>query len=38
MFDSDLKASDAVLLEAWRQRGLAERLQEIFASAWAYWL
>jgi cardiolipin synthase len=38
MFDSDLKASDAVLLQAWRQRGLAERLQEIFASAWAYWL
>lgn len=38
MFERDLAASDAITLEAWRQRPLDQRAKELFARAWAYWL
>jgi cardiolipin synthase len=38
MFDRDLAASDAVLLEQWRRRGLDWRAKEWFARIWEYWL
>lgn len=38
MFDKDLAASDTVTLAQWRQRPLHQRLQEVFARLWAYWL
>jgi cardiolipin synthase A/B len=38
MFDKDLAASDAVTLEQWERRPLDERVKELFARAWEYWL
>ena len=38
MFDKDLAASDAILLEQWRRRGLDWRVKEWFARVWEYWL
>jgi len=38
MFDKDLAASDAIVLETWQRRGLDLRIKELFARAWEYWL
>jgi cardiolipin synthase A/B len=38
MFDSDLAASDEVLLAQWQRRTLDLRLKELFARIWEYWL
>jgi cardiolipin synthase len=38
MFERDLAASDAIVLEEWRRRSLDLRLKEAFARAWQYWL
>jgi cardiolipin synthase A/B len=38
MFDRDLAAATPVTLEQWAHRGLATRLQELWARAWEYWL
>jgi cardiolipin synthase A/B len=38
MFAADVAASDAMTLAAWEQRPLADRVREIAARAWAYWL
>ena len=38
MFERDLSASDAILLEQWQQRSLLLRLKENFARLWEYWL
>jgi cardiolipin synthase A/B len=38
MFQRDLAESDAIVLEQWQRRTLDLRLQEVFASAWEYWL
>ncbi len=38
MFDRDLAESEAITLEAWRQRGLDSRVIGLFAEAWEYWL
>jgi cardiolipin synthase len=38
MFDKDLAESDAITLVQWRQRPWQQRLQEVFARLWAYWL
>jgi cardiolipin synthase len=38
MFQADLKASVPVDPDAWRKRGMAERLQEVLARMWEYWL
>ena len=38
MFERDLSASDAILLEQWQQRSLVLRLKENFARLWEYWL
>lgn len=38
MFDKDLAASDAIMLEQWQRRALDLRLTEWFARVWEYWL
>jgi cardiolipin synthase A/B len=38
LFDKDLAESDAITLDAWRQRGIDLRIKERFAQAWEYWL
>ncbi|VVM08300.1 putative cardiolipin synthase YwiE [Methylacidimicrobium tartarophylax] len=38
MFDKDLAASNAITLAQWEHRPLSERIREIFARAWEYWL
>jgi len=38
MFDSDRRASDPVLLPAWRERPWLSRMKEFFARLWEYWL
>ena len=38
MFEADLAASVPITLEAWRERGLSERMKEAFARLWRYWL
>ena len=38
MFDKDLAASDAILLEQWERRPLDLRLKEVFARIWEHWL
>ncbi|MGE0357525.1 MAG: cardiolipin synthase [Burkholderiales bacterium] len=38
MFEADLAASDPISLEEWERRSLGERLKEIAAQAWKYWL
>jgi len=38
MFDKDLAASEAITAESWKRRGLDDRLKEMTARIWAYWL
>jgi cardiolipin synthase len=38
MFDADIAVSDAITLEKWERRPLADHLREMSARAWAYWL
>jgi cardiolipin synthase len=38
VFDKDLANSDAITVEAWKNRPLVERLKERAARAWAYFL
>jgi cardiolipin synthase A/B len=38
MFESDLLESDEITLEQWQQRALNERVKEVFARMWEYWL
>ncbi|WP_082679755.1 phospholipase D-like domain-containing protein [Paucibacter sp. KCTC 42545] len=38
LFERDLSASTQISWAMWQQRPLSDRLQEWFASAWAYWL
>jgi len=38
MFDADLAASDPITLEKWERRSLGDRLKEMAALAWKYWL
>ena len=37
-FQADLAQSEPVTLEKWSHRGLTQRLQEITAGMWEYWL
>ncbi len=37
-FQADLAQSDQLTLEKWSRRGLKDRLQEIAAGMWEYWL
>ena len=37
-FERDLAVSDAITLEAWRQRPLGVKVKEAFARLWEYWL
>jgi cardiolipin synthase len=38
MFAQDLAASDLLTLEKWRGRPLSDRVKEVAARVWAYWL
>jgi cardiolipin synthase len=38
MFDADLAASEPITLEQWKQRPLGDRVKEIAARVWEYWL
>ena len=38
MFDADLAASEAITLEKWAQRPLGDRVKELAARVWEYWL
>jgi cardiolipin synthase len=38
MFDADIGASNAITLESWAGRPIADHLRELSARAWAYWL
>lgn len=38
MFEQDLAESDLITLEQWRRRSLSERLKEMAARLWSYWL
>ena len=38
MFDADLAASEPITLEKWAQRPLGDRVKEISARVWEYWL
>jgi cardiolipin synthase len=38
MFDADIAVSDAITLEKWDRRPLADHAREMSARAWAYWL
>lgn len=38
MFDQDLAESDRVTLAQWERRTIDERLKELFARVWEYWL
>lgn len=38
MFDADLAASDLITPEEWDRRALDERLEEVAACMWEYWL
>jgi cardiolipin synthase len=38
MFDADLTASDPITLEQWKRRPLGDRVKEIAARLWEYWL
>jgi cardiolipin synthase len=38
MFNKDLAASDAVILEQWERRTLDQRIKEFVAQLWEYWL
>jgi len=38
MFERDLDDSEAISVEKWERRSLAERLKEIFSRSIGYWL
>jgi len=38
MFEADLAASDRITLESWQQRSLDDRVKELAAQIWQYWL
>ncbi len=38
MFDTDLATSNPITLEQWEQRSLSDRLKEMAARIWEYWL
>jgi cardiolipin synthase len=38
MFDADVAASEAITLEGWRRRPLADHMREAVAQVWRYWL
>ena len=38
MFDADIAVSDDITLEKWEHRSIADRVRELAARAWAYWL
>jgi cardiolipin synthase len=38
MFDKDLAASDAIMLDQWERRPLYLRIKERAARLWQYWL
>lgn len=38
MFERDLEGSEAISLEKWERRSLAERMKELFSRALGYWL
>ena len=38
MFDIDLAASDLITLRAWKQRPIDNRVKEVAARMWEYWL
>ncbi|MDP2242072.1 MAG: cardiolipin synthase [Burkholderiales bacterium] len=38
MFETDLAASNPITLEQWEQRPISDRLKEIAARIWEYWL
>ena len=38
MFDKDLASSEAITLEQWQQRPIGDRLKEMTARLWEYWL
>ena len=38
MFDRDLAASDAIMLEQWERRPLSSHIKEWLARLWEYWL
>ena len=38
MFDADIAVSDAITAESWAARSLGDRVKELSARAWAYWL
>jgi cardiolipin synthase A/B len=38
MFDADLAAATQVTLENWERRPLGDRIKEIAARMWGYWL
>ena len=38
MFEQDLAASKVITLEQWKQRPISDRVKEITARLWEYWL
>ena len=38
MFEADLAASDPITPESWMQRPVADRVMELAARIWEYWL
>ena len=38
MFEADLAASDRITLEQWERRSLGDRVKELAARLWEYWL
>jgi cardiolipin synthase A/B len=38
MFDADLAESELITLEGWKQRSLDNRVKEVAARVWEYWL
>ena len=38
MFAADVAASEAITLEAWRARPMGDRMSELMAQLWRYWL
>jgi hypothetical protein len=38
MFDADLAASDPITTESWARRPVGDRLMELAARVWEYWL
>jgi cardiolipin synthase len=38
MFEADVADSEAITLEAWRDRPIGDRVSEMMAQLWSYWL